>query len=156
MGEGNPAADARGFPRRPSSDPGDADLPLAEWRGPLPLLAGLAAATIQRLAAASLPDSADVAAARRVGLGVARKISLMPVHVSFVVLSLTCVFALAACLRAGRRIASVPDDIIRLQIAGWSRSSLPLLGDTVLLYGRLARFQYYSNREASGINVPDD
>ena len=156
MGERNPRAGVSVPPSGHATQPGDAHRAPAEWRYPVRLLAGLAAATIQRLASASLPDSADAAVARWVGLGVARKISLMPVHVSFVVLALTCVFALAACLRTGRRIGSVPNDVLRRQIVSWSRSSLPLFGDTVLLYGRLARFQYYSRGETSGIDGPDD
>ncbi len=90
--------------------------------------------------------------ARTVGLGVARKVSLMPVHVGCVVLLVTCAFALAARLRTGRRMARVPDAVIRGQMAPWSGSPLPLVGDAMLLYGRLARFQYHSHREGRGVD----
>lgn len=124
----------------------------AEWRYPVRTLARLANDTIPRLASASLPPSTDVAVAREVALGVARKISLMPVHVSFVVLTLTCGFALTAWLRTGRRMARIPDAVIRRQIASWSSSPLPLVGDAMLLYGRLARFQYHSRQEMPGVD----
>ena len=89
--------------------------------------------------------------ANEVGLGVARKISLMPVHVSLVVLALTCVFAVLASLRSGR-VRCVPEGVIRRQVADWTRSRLSLVSDTMLLYGRLTRFQYYSRSEAHGID----
>jgi hypothetical protein len=73
----------------------------------------------------------------------------MPVHVSMVVLTLTCVFGLVASLRSGRSIDRVPDDIVRRHVERWSNSSLALMRDTILLYGRLVRFQYHS-RETSG------
>lgn len=124
----------------------------AEWRYPVRTLARLASDTIQRLASASLPPLAGAAVSREVGLGVARKISLMPVHVSFVVLTLTCGFALAVRLRTGRRVASAPDALIRRQIASWSRAPLSLVSDAMLLYGRLARFQYHSRRDMPGVD----
>lgn len=120
-----------------------------EWRAPVRALARLATGTIQRLSSASLPPSADAAVATEVGLGVSRKVSLMPVHVSLVVLTLTCAFALAASLRSGRRVSRVPEDVISRQIANWSRSRLPLARDTMLLYARLARFVYYARSESS-------
>ena len=132
--------------------PFDAVPAQAEWRYPVRTLARLANDTIPRLASASLPPSTDVAVAREVALGVARKISLMPVHVSFVVLTLTCGFALTAWLRTGRRMARIPDAVIRRQIASWSSSPLPLVGDAMLLYGRLARFQYHSRQEMPGVD----
>lgn len=123
--------------------------PQAEWRFPLRSLARLANVTIGRLTAASLPVSADAATVRFVGLGVARKISLMPVHVSLVVLTMTCGFALTASCRTGRRMARVPDAFIRRQMAAWSTSVFPLVSDAMLLYGRLARFQYHSRQETT-------
>ena len=85
--------------------------------------------------------------AAQVGMGVTRKVSLMPAHVSLVVLTLTCGFGLLTSVRARRGIASVPVDGVRSEIARWSGAPLALLRDTMLLYSRLARFQYHSLAE---------
>lgn len=147
------AAERREAPRRPVPDcRGGACLPAREWRRQIRPLARLAAPTVQRLASVFVPDSADVTAVRAVGLGVARKINLMPVHVSLVVLSATCVFALATGLRFQRRVARLPESDLRRQIRRWSESALPMASDLMLLYERLARFQYYSGREISVID----
>jgi hypothetical protein len=140
------------LPRRPVPDSGGAGLPVREWRRQIRPLARLAAPTVQRLASAFVPDSADFPAVRSASLGVARKINLMPVHVSLGVLSLTCVFALAAGLRCRRRVACLPESDLRREIQRWSGSTLPMLSDVMLLYERLAMFQYYSRRETSVID----
>jgi hypothetical protein len=127
-------------PTVPSPD----DALQVHWRPPVRTLGRLASPTIERLASASLPDSVGSDVTARVGRGVARKVSLMPMHVCLVVLVLTCVFGLLASLRAGRGV-----DAVRAQAKRWVRSPLALLRDTMLLYQRLARFQYHSLDEAS-------
>lgn len=133
--------------------PGIDDLVAAppQWRSPVRTLAWLAGDTIRRLASASLPDSADPAVARWVGAGVARKISLMPVHVGFVVLVLTCAFGAVVRVTSGRRVADAPEAVIRRHMHRWSAFPLALVRDAMLLYGRLARFQYQSRRETAGV-----
>ena len=130
----------------------DVGLPVAEWRGPAGPIGRLSASAVCQMAASLAPDSADDVTARWIGLSVARKISLMPVHVGLVVLGLSCVFVLVACVRSGRGLARVPRNVIRRQIEGWSNSRLPLVGDAMRVYLRLARFQYHSRHEVFGID----